>query len=970
MSWKKHFQSSSAARKYQKLAARYADDSMMAGSPNSYSSRFASWLPEVYSGQPNRIERYSQYDNMDLDTEINMALDTIADSSTQTGPDGSIPFGFEWEDGITGEDIELLKEMLHQWTSINELNRRIHKIFRSVLKYGDQFFIRDPETYKLFWVAPDKVDSVIVDEGKGKEPEQYVIRDLDANLQTLVASGNLKRPADTRGYSSGPLASGQFQGGAQYGGAGAGGSRFNKNMNVGGTAGLAFYVNADNIVHLSLSEGLDNVWPFGISILENIFKTFKQKELIEDAIIIYRVQRAPERRIFYIDTGRLPNHRAMAYLERIKNEIQQKRIPSRTGGQGNVIDATYNPMCLILKEKIPLLDGRTLELRELIKEYEEGKQNWIYSCNPDTGEIVPGPISWAGVTKKNTQVIRLTFDNGKTLTCTPDHKIPIKGKGFVEAQNLQEGESLIPLYRKYDKLGKNTSEYEQVFNLDNWEYTHRIVNNFVKNEMLYDNQHINEEKNVIHHKDFNSLNNSPVNLAKMSFKDHTKLHHDFGTMFGFGQNKEGQQKGTPAAQEKIIYLRENEPELYREFVDSRAESQKLWRESLTEEEIAVISDKKSESMKEFLDANPDKLERRLNSLKQGNETTTYLSKNDPEWEERRRNKISNTLRYLSENDPEWVERKRKRQSESAKKVWKKRKEEQAKYANHKLVSIEWLEEKEDVGTLTIDQNEKYHSYHTFAIDAGIFIKNSMLEDYFFAQNSEGKGSRVETLPGGDQLGQIDDLKYFHHKLRTGLRVPRSYMPDLDDGGGAIFNDGRVGTAYIEELRFTNYCIRLQNLIVPHFDLEFKLFCKHRGINIHSSLFKLKFHKPQNFSKYRQTEVDGAVLGVYSQVAELGHISRRFGLIKYAGWTEEEVLENERMWAEENSERLKQAKADETVQMGDEVSGFGDVGASAAGIAAGEEPAEDEEELPNEAGTESPISGAENAKEEEIDTEEL
>ena len=57
-------------------------------------------------------------------------------------------------------------------------------------------------------------------------------------------------------------------------------------------------------------------------------------------------------------------------------------------------------------------------------------------------------------------------------------------------------------------------------------------------------------------------------------------------------------------------------------------------------------------------------------------------------------------------------------------------------------------------------------------------------------------------------------------------------------------------------------------------------------------------------------------------------------------------------------------------MGDEVSGFGDVGASAAGIVAGEEPSEDEEELPNETGLESPISGAENAKEEEVDTEEL
>ena len=94
-------------------------------------------------------------------------------------------------------------------------------------------------------------------------------------------------------------------------------------------------------------------------------------------------------------------------------------------------------------------------------------------------------------------------------------------------------------------------------------------------------------------------------------------------------------------------------------------------------------------------------------------------------------------------------------------------------------------------------------------------------------------------------------------------------------------------------------------------------------------------------------------------------------MKYAGWTEEEVLENERMWAEENSEKLKAARADETVQQGDEVSGFGDVGATAAGLEGDEEmPEEGEEEMPNETGAESPISGAENAEEEEIDTEEL
>ena len=586
MSWKKYFQSSSTGNK-QKIASRFADDPFVA-SPNSFANRFTSWLPEVYSGQPNRIERYSQYDNMDLDTEINMALDTIADSMTE--PDeNKVPFLIKWSNDASEIDVEVLEQALRQWIGINQFDKRVWRLVRNVLKYGDQFFIRDPETYKLFWVSPDKVDSVVVNEAKGKKPEKYVIRDLDANLQTLVATGNQKKPSDQRGYGSGPLSAGQ-QGGAANPVGRTPGTRFNiaGQGQVGSSAGLAYEVDSDNVIHMSLSEGYDNVWPFGISILENVFKVFKQMELIEDAVIIYRVQRAPERRVFYVDTGKLPNHRAMAYLERIKNEINQKRIPSRTGGQQNIIDATYNPM-------------------------------------------------------------------------------------------------------------------------------------------------------------------------------------------------------------------------------------------------------------------------------------------------------------------------------------------------------------------------------------------SMLEDYFFAQNSDGKGSRVETLPGGDQLGQIDDMKYFHHKIRTGLRVPRSYMPDFDDGGGAIFNDGRVGTAYIEELRFTKYCVRLQNMIAPHLDREFKLFCKSRGINIPADLFELMFNEPQNFSKYRQTEVDGAVLSVYSQVADIPHISKRMGLIKYARWTPDDVLLNEKWYAEENAAKIKEAKAGHVVPAGDEETGFGDAGASAAGIGGGplggeEGEAPPEENQEGEVGSESVISGNETAGE--------
>ena len=59
---------------------------------------------------------------------------------------------------------------------------------RSVLKYGDQFFIRDPETWKLYWIDPAKVEKVVVDEGNGKKTEEYHVKDLDLNMQSIVAS--------------------------------------------------------------------------------------------------------------------------------------------------------------------------------------------------------------------------------------------------------------------------------------------------------------------------------------------------------------------------------------------------------------------------------------------------------------------------------------------------------------------------------------------------------------------------------------------------------------------------------------------------------------------------------------------------------------------------------------------------------------------------------------------------------------
>ena len=509
MAWKKYFKD--------------ANTSPISGEkvPNFAKRNYSSYLPDVYTGHPNRVQRYFQYDQMDSDSEINAALDILAEFSTQQNKENETPFDIVFKDETTEHEVKLLKKALQQWTYANKLGKRIFRIFRNALKYGDCFFVRDPQTMKWLYIDNAKVDRVVVNESEGKKPEQYVIRDINPNLQRLSATQIT--PNQTYG-GGGTTGGGTAAYGSSYANAGA-----TNNMSgfAGGNAGGRFYktmnaynINAEHVVHMSMSDGMDNLFPFGQSVLEQVFKVYKQKELLEDAIIIYRVQRAPERRVFYIDVGNMPTHLAMQFVERVKNEINQRRIPSTSGG-ANYIDATYNPM-------------------------------------------------------------------------------------------------------------------------------------------------------------------------------------------------------------------------------------------------------------------------------------------------------------------------------------------------------------------------------------------SINEDYFFPQTAEGRGSKVDTLPGGTNLGEIDDLKFFTNKLFRGLRIPSSYLPTGPDDSQQSFNDGRVGTAYIQELRFNKYCARLQSMLNPTFDEEFKIWIKGKGYNIDNGMFELKLNPPQNFAQYRQTEMDQSRVNTFTAVADLPYMSKRFALKRYLGLSEEEMARNAELWAEENN----------------------------------------------------------------------
>jgi hypothetical protein len=985
MSWRKYFTPVNISGNLGPISGSTA---MNSSGSNPSRTNYSSFLPDVYAGHPNRLERYGQYDTMDSDSEVNAALDILAEFCCQPNEENGTPFQIKFKEQATNTEVKIIKKYLQQWCKLNKFPIRIFKIVRNAFKFGDSFFVRDPQNQSWMYVDPAKVDKIIVNESEGKKPEQYLIRDFNPNFETLATTAI--QPSNQSGGGNtfgGSYGTGQSGAGGARGMTGSypsnvAGSRFSQNQNQ-------YAIDAKHVIHISMSEGLDNNYPFGNSLMESIFKVFKQKELLEDAILIYRIQRAPERRVFHIDVGNMPSHLAMAFVERVKNEINQRRIPSAGGGGQSLIDASYNPLCLDLTTRIPLLDGRILSLSDLIIEFESGKENWAYSCDPETGKIVPGVINWAGVTRKDTAVIKLTFDNGKELICTPDHKIPVFGKGFVEAKDLTVDDSLIAFNTQQTVMPNSKNTYQQVWDhaSKSWKWTHRIVGEFFRSinkhqEFTYLPENAAKAKAVIHHKDSNRYNNDPRNLTYMNKEDHILYHASQKKEFWETMSDEYRFEMTGkisttlkqrwanlteqerldalwnirAAQKKSVLMRQSDPITIASYKKNASESRKKYIAEHPEflDKLNSNLENRVKIKNQPLNLTFNMLQRVADKVKLGNTNKNEilsLCDNDETLLTMVREENSNPLEYKNAQckidfDKFGYSKLNRLIEKFGYKNWKSFVKEIDNF-NHRIVKIETVANR-DTGTITIDGTERWHNFHTFAIESGIFVKNSINEDYFFPTTAEGRGSKVEILQGGQNLGEIDDLKYFTNKLFRALRIPSSYLPTGSDDGGSNYNDGRVGTAFIQELRFNKYCERLQSLINDPFDLEFKLYLRSQGINIDSNIFDIKFNPPQNFASYRQAEMDTARVNTFNTMMAVPFISKRFALERFLGLTKEEVTENETLWKEENVDE------DQYLSAGSELRGAGITANSMAGDIGGLSAPIPE---PNMAGEDTDLGGA-------------
>lgn len=272
------------------------------------------WYHRLVAGSPARLTRYREYDIMDTDVDVARALDIIAEEIAGNNPKTETPLQIKLElDGgvkVQSRVVATLNAALKTWCNIHDWRNRTFKIARNTIKYGDSFFFRpEKKNARLIYAHPKHVIGAIVSQNDITDVKGWHIKSDVKKADTNMSGG------------------------------------FYHNIGGGiGDASVEQY-NADDVIRFSLNDEMCDEAPFGRSILMDIYRAFKQKELLEDAIIIYRIQRAPERRVFYIDVAHVHPSKVANHLEQIKNEIKQKKVPSSNGGSPTV-ESIYNPQSM------------------------------------------------------------------------------------------------------------------------------------------------------------------------------------------------------------------------------------------------------------------------------------------------------------------------------------------------------------------------------------------------------------------------------------------------------------------------------------------------------------------------------------------------------------------------------------------------------------------------------------------------
>jgi hypothetical protein len=258
-----------------------------------------------------RLNLYQDYEVMDTDAIVASALDVVADESTLKNDMGEVL-------QIKSSDEDIQRILYNLFYDVLNIEFNLWSWTRQMCKYGDFFLkLEIAEKFGVFNVIPFSAYNVVREEGYDKVNPSSIRFRYDP-------TGNLG-------------ASGYYTQ-----------TTLNRSDNPS-----AYYFDNYEMAHFRLIAD-SNYLPYGRSFLEPSRKSYKQMVLMEDAMLIHRIVRAPERRVFYINVGSIPPNEIEQFMERTVSKMKRTPYMDPQTGEYNL---KYNMQNMLEDYFIPVRGG-------------------------------------------------------------------------------------------------------------------------------------------------------------------------------------------------------------------------------------------------------------------------------------------------------------------------------------------------------------------------------------------------------------------------------------------------------------------------------------------------------------------------------------------------------------------------------------------------------------------------------------
>ena len=280
------------------LPTEALDDGAVTITQNAYYGTYV----DLEGSVRNELELITRYREMANHPELEMAIDDIVNEAITHD--------------VTGRTVDIITDKLKQPETVK---KKIHEEFQNILKMLNFGNLSD-DLFKRWYIDGRIYYHVVVDE-----------RDPKAGIQELryIDPRKIRKVREVKKGKDPKTGADIIDSIAEYyvySDRGTAAQSYGASINAG------LRIAADAIINVN-SGLMDAKNTFVISYLHKAIKPLNQLRMIEDAVVIYRISRAPERRIFYIDVGNLPRGKAEQYLKDIMVKYRNKMVYDANTGE-------------------------------------------------------------------------------------------------------------------------------------------------------------------------------------------------------------------------------------------------------------------------------------------------------------------------------------------------------------------------------------------------------------------------------------------------------------------------------------------------------------------------------------------------------------------------------------------------------------------------------------------------------------